>query len=294
MSHILSRSSRLALAVALVLALVTGLAPRAASLPDDPESVVPFVGSAELGCTRGSGGPVCGGHHPYDALDFMMPVGTPLVAPVDGFVTASSADCGNYPSGCGNGYGNWVQVSASDGSRNYLLAHMSEVYVLEGPVRAGDVVGLSGNSGASSAPHLHYEERTFGVDSLDGDQVMPGSMVACLDADFGWEYALGDGGWYDLPSHGGVVISSAGAECFDGGTRTDVFRRRSLEYAGVLPDGGPSAPADWGISATAWLDDRPVADAGNRPFDPAARMFLAGPQDAAMDLSTVWRIPPLR
>jgi len=294
MSHISTRSSRLVVIAALLLVVLAGAAPRALSATDDPASMVPFIGSAELGCTRGSGGPVCGGHHDYDALDFLMPTGTPLVAPVDGFVTAVSSDCGNHPSGCGNGYGNWVQISAADGSRNYLLAHLSEVHIFEGPVQAGDVVGLSGNSGASSTPHLHYEERTFGLEKLDGDQVIPGSMVACLSDFIGWEYNGGEDGWYELPSHRNVIITSNGAGCFEPGLRADVFDRNSLEHAGVLSGEGTDRPTDWALSATHWLGERPVPDSLDRPFAPSVREFHALLQDDAIDFNTVWSMPPLR
>jgi len=294
MSHSSTRSSRLVVIAAILLVLITGAAPRALSASDDPPSVVPFVGSAELGCTRDSGGPVCYGHHDYDAIDFLMPTGTPLVAPVDGFVTAVSSECGYHPSGCGHGYGNWVQISAADGTRNYLLAHMSEVYTTEGAVQAGDVVGLSGNSGASSTPHLHYEERSFGIEELDGDQVAPGSMAACLNEFVGWEYSGGEEGWYELPSHGGVIIRSNGASCFSAGARADVFGRNSLDRAGVLPDEKADRPGDWALSATHWLGERPVPDAVARPFDPTAREVFGNIQDDAIDFNTVWRMPPLR
>ena len=292
MSHFNTRSSRLLVVAAAVLVWLIGVVPPAVATPDDPPSVVPFIGSAELGCTRGSGGPVCFGHHDYDALDFLMPSGTPLVSPVDGFVTAASTQCGNHPSGCGNGYGNWVQISAADQSRNYLLAHMSEVFIAEGPVEAGEVVGLSGNSGASSTPHLHYEERTFSLEKLKGDQVQPGSMLACLSESFGWDYAA-DEHWYDLRSHAGVIITSNGADCFANQERARVLDRQGLELAGVVPGDEADRPADWAVSVTDWLGERPLADGGNR-LAPVARYYWSEPQDEAIDFSTVWSIPPLR
>lgn len=49
-----------------------------------------------------------------------------------------------------------------------FLAHLSEVHVTVGhTVNDGDVVGLSGNSGHSSGPHLHYEVR------IDGEPIDP-------------------------------------------------------------------------------------------------------------------------
>lgn len=292
MTLVPTRTSRLLLAAILILLAVAGVASPAQAAADDPSSVVPFEGSAELGCTRGSGGPVCYGHHSYDAIDFLMPSGTTLVSPVNGYVTAVSTDCGNHPSGCGNGYGNWVQISAADGTRNYLLAHMSEVWIVDGPVQAGEAVGLSGNSGASSTPHLHYEERTFATGSLDGDQIQPGSMVACLTDQFGWEYAETEH-WYDMRSHAGVLVSSFGAGCFASGAMGDVLDRHGLEFAGVLPT-DQTRPADLADSIMEWLGSRPVGEGDVRPIDSEIRSVLADDQETAIDFNTVWSMPPLR
>src|SRR5436190_23780466 len=51
-----------------------------------------------------------------------------------------------------------------------MYGHMSRLLAAEGDeVQAGQVIGLSGNSGRSTAPHLHFEIRHDGksVDPLD-------------------------------------------------------------------------------------------------------------------------------
>jgi murein DD-endopeptidase MepM/ murein hydrolase activator NlpD len=53
-----------------------------------------------------------------------------------------------------------------------MYGHLSRILAVQGSrVAAGEVIGLSGNTGRSSAPHLHFEIRLNGV-SID-----PGTLV---------------------------------------------------------------------------------------------------------------------
>lgn len=68
-------------------------------------------------------------------------------------------------------YGNFVTVDHGEGYLT-LYAHASEILVETGQrVRRNEVIALSGNSGRSTAPHLHFEIR------LDGEAVDPLTMV---------------------------------------------------------------------------------------------------------------------
>lgn len=63
-------------------------------------------------------------------------------------------------SGWGGGYGNYVVIDHGGGLTT-LYAHMSVVKVSQGDtVSQGTVIGVTGNTGASTGPHLHYEVRT--------------------------------------------------------------------------------------------------------------------------------------
>jgi murein DD-endopeptidase len=85
----------------------------------------------------------------HAGMDFKTPVGTPVVAPYAGTVTRANW---NWTSN-----GNCVEVKYDDGSVAKFL-HLSENRVEEGArVGAGDVIALSGNTGHSTAPHLHYQ-----------------------------------------------------------------------------------------------------------------------------------------
>jgi murein DD-endopeptidase MepM/ murein hydrolase activator NlpD len=90
----------------------------------------------------------------HQGLDFTAPVGTEIRSSGDGRVTY--ADYGT------NGYGMHVIVDHGFGYET-LYAHMSRLKVRSGQrVKRGDVLGLSGNTGLSAAPHLHYEVHKAG------------------------------------------------------------------------------------------------------------------------------------
>ena len=88
--------------------------------------------------------------HSHPGLDIGVPQGTTLYAPVSGTVEIA----GGY-----GGYGNVVGIRTPDGYF-VLLGHLDSVAVAPGQqVSVGTVVGVSGNTGASTGPHLHIEVR---------------------------------------------------------------------------------------------------------------------------------------
>jgi murein DD-endopeptidase len=85
-------------------------------------------------------------HH---GMDFKVDVGTPIAASFDGVVTRTNW---NF-----SGNGNCIEVELADGTLVKYL-HLSENRVNAGDrVRAGQVIALSGNTGRSTGPHLHYQ-----------------------------------------------------------------------------------------------------------------------------------------
>ena len=84
----------------------------------------------------------------HRGLDIALPEGTNLYAGIDGVITT-----GSDPSG----YGNYVIISGADGVQ-VRYAHMKEFAVSTGDVvTKGTVIGQSGNTGASTGPHVHVE-----------------------------------------------------------------------------------------------------------------------------------------
>ena len=87
-------------------------------------------------------------------LDFRGPVGAPIHAAAKGVVTFA---------GVQQGYGNCIEVSHGNGLMT-RYAHMSGFRARIGQqVNAGDVIGLIGNTGRSTGPHLHFEVRVNGT-----------------------------------------------------------------------------------------------------------------------------------
>ena len=82
----------------------------------------------------------------HSGIDFRAPVGTPLFAPCEG--TLKIIDDGE------KGYGLHIEIIKSN--VKVVLAHLSEVLVKDGEyVHLGDKIALTGNTGFSTAPHLH-------------------------------------------------------------------------------------------------------------------------------------------
>jgi murein DD-endopeptidase MepM/ murein hydrolase activator NlpD len=98
----------------------------------------------------------CGGHHGvYQySYDFLIPIGDPVTAARAGVVVATLS---GFADG-NNGIENWVKVQHDDGTIA-AYSHLHSVAVRQGDrVRAGDIVGLAGNSGQTGGvPHLHFQ-----------------------------------------------------------------------------------------------------------------------------------------
>ena len=84
----------------------------------------------------------------HQGQDITVKSGTPIYAPADGIVKRA------YYVG---GFGNHIKIQHSSGYTT-LFAHLSKIKVKYGQqVKRGDIIGLTGNTGRSTAPHLHYE-----------------------------------------------------------------------------------------------------------------------------------------
>ncbi|OBX11285.1 murein DD-endopeptidase MepM [Gallibacterium genomosp. 3] len=99
--------------------------------------------------------PVTGRIAPHKGVDFSMPVGTPVIAPADGVVIKVSYQAG--------GAGRYIMLRHG---REYqtVYMHLSRPLVKQGQsVKKGQRIALSGNTGRSTGPHLHYEFHVNGV-----------------------------------------------------------------------------------------------------------------------------------
>lgn len=138
-----------------------------AERPDDPEGVwLPLPGGAAKA-------------EPVDSVQASLPTSWPLIE--RGFVTREhlgripgehpgidiAVAEGSYVRAAGAGvveragedpiYGKYVRIRHRDGYQT-VYGHASELFVRpEDPVQRHEVIALSGNTGTSTAPHLHFE-----------------------------------------------------------------------------------------------------------------------------------------
>jgi murein DD-endopeptidase MepM/ murein hydrolase activator NlpD len=93
----------------------------------------------------------------HEGIDISVPEGTPIRAVASGTVILLQSE---YESG---GYGNYTCIDHG-GGLSTCYAHQSSFATSVGAqVSQGDVIGLSGNTGNSTGPHLHFEVRINGA-----------------------------------------------------------------------------------------------------------------------------------
>lgn len=128
---------------------------------------VPFIG-ADGFCSPIGGGwrgvvtsefgnridPITGQRRGHTGMDLAVPTGTAVRAALPGTVTVSQ-----YNSG---GYGYYVMIDHGNGLST-LYGHNSRLLAQVGQrVEAGDIIALSGSTGRSTGPHVHFEVRVNG------------------------------------------------------------------------------------------------------------------------------------
>jgi murein DD-endopeptidase MepM/ murein hydrolase activator NlpD len=104
----------------------------------------------------------------HEGLDFVAPVGTPVLATAAGEVVKAEFS---------GAFGHLVELTHADGfSTRY--AHLNSILVKPGErVALHGVVGTLGNTGRSTGPHLHYEVMRFDR-VLNPTQMLPQTSVS--------------------------------------------------------------------------------------------------------------------
>lgn len=98
--------------------------------------------------------PTAGASTYHQGVDWSTPVGTSVMASCGGTVSKA---------GWASGYGYCVFIEHEDGKQT-RYGHLSKVLVKVGQkVRQGEKIALSGNTGVSTGPHLHFEIRVNGT-----------------------------------------------------------------------------------------------------------------------------------
>lgn len=85
----------------------------------------------------------------HSGMDFTAPIGTEIYATGNGTISKLTRE--------NTGYGNRIEIDHGFGFTT-LYGHMSDFNVTLGQkVKRGEVIGFVGNTGTSTAPHVHYE-----------------------------------------------------------------------------------------------------------------------------------------
>lgn len=110
--------------------------------------------------TKGKNTEITSGYGPrwgteHTGIDIRAKVGTPIYAPEDGFVSSNTHKTGGIQ----------AFVTAKSGTK-YGFAHLSKVD-RAGPVKKGDLIAYSGNTGKSTGPHIHLSIRQPGGKRVD-------------------------------------------------------------------------------------------------------------------------------
>jgi murein DD-endopeptidase MepM/ murein hydrolase activator NlpD len=134
---------------------------------------LPYAGDVSFPIIQGYGAKLSHRGPERFTLDFGMPVGTPIHAARDGVVVLveDSHDSGCSSEECG-AYANFVVVLHADGTTGeyFHLEHGSVQVRVGERVMRGEWLARSGNTGFSTAPHLHFgvyrTRRDRGTESL--------------------------------------------------------------------------------------------------------------------------------
>ena len=95
----------------------------------------------------------------HQGTDIAAPSGTPLHAFTDGYITDTGYE---------GGYGNYIAWKDIYGMEHFY-AHLDKIMGKRGDsVKAGSVIGMSGNTGRGSGPHLHWEYGPEGQTGRNG------------------------------------------------------------------------------------------------------------------------------
>ncbi|MEK7505096.1 MAG: peptidoglycan DD-metalloendopeptidase family protein, partial [Patescibacteria group bacterium] len=107
----------------------------------------------------------------HNGIDFRAPVGTPIRAAASGVVQG----VGDTDTVCSRAsYGKWVLLKHDNGLST-LYAHLSLIKVAPNqPVKVGDLIAYSGNTGYATGPHLH-----FTVYASQGVQIASRQSTVC-------------------------------------------------------------------------------------------------------------------
>lgn len=140
----------------------------------------------------------------HKGIDFGVPKDTSVYAAHGGILQRRPFDQ--------HGFGNYVVIRDAASGISTLYGHLNSILVPDGPVVAGQRIALSGNTGGSSGPHLHFEVRIHDqlTDPLNIINAPGAGTMAQLGAARNQEYVRRTG--KQLPPYFKTSITIAGGQ----------------------------------------------------------------------------------
>jgi len=120
----------------------------------------------------------------HQGIDFATPIGTPIIAPCDGIVIFISTDIRR-------GLGVTVmsdeifKYNNQDCRLSCVHWHLKEdsiVVKVGQKVKEGELLGLSGNTGQTTGPHLHFSVSPLSADGSRRELALGNGYKGCIDA----------------------------------------------------------------------------------------------------------------
>lgn len=201
-------------------------------------------------------GPRWGTHH--NGVDFAAPVGTPIYAPADGVIIEGR----ERKQGSVSGFGSWIWLDCQKSvGKDFIFGHVDHpgIRVKRGDrVKAGQQIGVVGNEGQSTGPHLHFE--VWGP---------PGRL----------------GGRHENPTPFLANATPPGAAP-EKETPAVSTKLTVVDYAGGVPSGEAIRAAGHGGAVRYISDDR---TGGNLPGKPLRAAETADFKKHGLDVAVVWQ-----
>ena len=175
-------------------------------------------------------------HRPnHEGIDIDAKEGTPLYAIEDGY----------FKSNWDKGGGNQAFVKDTASGYTYGYAHLSKFLKKNGTkVKAGDVIGLSGNTGRSTGPHIHFSLRKNGV------RINPINVKTVVSANNKKEKNTGDMTW---PGEVTKVSSNKDSKAESAISGNNLFPKAFSNKSAISPVSGlnfaPDDTSDYSIKA---------------------------------------------
>lgn len=152
----------------------------------------------------------------HKGIDIAMTVGDTVRVPLAGTVRKVSYEA--------RGYGHYVTVVHDDGMET-RYAHLSQTLVMPGQrLEAGEPIALSGNSGNSTGPHLHFETRYLGAAVNPAEIFSLSASPISGASDAGMYIGYGMNGMTDS-NRAGVANPDYGANVVGASKRTYIVRQ---------------------------------------------------------------------